>query len=91
MATSKKTTRQKCGPIANSAARKGKLLLNTLASSLQDRGVPLTSYVMVNLASGEFVTGKTWEEAYKRFELMHAGEEGWIQLLGDVVGKRDNF
>jgi hypothetical protein len=59
-----------------------------LAPSLQDRGVPAASYIIVNPVNGEFVTGKTREQASRRFACMHPGVEGWMQRFADVIGER---
>ena len=74
------------GPETGTAAEHGTAILKQLGPSLAKRGVPATSYVMVNLANGEFVTGKTKAETAQRFESMHPGAEGWMQLVGDVIG-----
>jgi hypothetical protein len=39
----------------------------------------------VDNVSGEFVTGKTPEEAGQRFKSMHPGAKGWMQRFGDVI------
>lgn len=64
----------------------GKALLQELAATLLARGVPGSGYVMVDIIGGEFVTGKTPEEARHRFEALHPGAEGWMQRFSDVVG-----
>ncbi len=48
MATNKEAVQRNCSPIASGAARKGKVLLKKLVRSLQNRGVPVTSYVMAH-------------------------------------------
>ena len=70
----------------NKAALHGDAILKHLGPGLRKRGVPESSYVMVNLANGEFVTGKTKAETEQRFRSMHPGAEGWMQLVGDVIG-----
>ena len=74
------------GPESQTASEHGTAILKQLGPGLAKRGVPETSYVMVNLANGEFVTGKTKAETAQRFESMHPGAEGWMQLVGDVIG-----
>ncbi len=70
----------------DTAETEGNAILKRLAPALATRGVPETSYVMVNLANSEFVTGKTKAETQARFSAMHPGAEGWMQLVGDVTG-----
>ena len=82
MATTKK--RGGLAPGASRTAQKGKSILEKLAPSLQKRGVPSSSYIVVNTTSGDFVTGKTREEAGERFKRMHPGANGWMQRFGDV-------
>ena len=74
------------GPQSQTASEHGAAILKQLGPSLAKRGVPETSYVMVNLANGAFVTGKTKAETEQRFESLHPGAEGWMQLVGDVIG-----
>ena len=69
---------------ANLTAPIGKSILEKLAPSLHRRGVPTTNYIVVNTATGDFVTGKTREEARERFRGMHPGAKGWMQRFGDV-------
>jgi len=68
-----------------STAQKGESLLKKLAPTLQRRGVPPGSYIVVDTVSGAFVTGKTPEEASQRFQSMHPGADGWMQRFGDVI------
>ena len=70
----------------DATAVQGNAILKQLGPALAKRGVPETSYVMVNLANSEFVTGKTKAETQARFSAMHPGAEGWMQLVGDVTG-----
>ena len=70
----------------DSSATRGNAILQALGPALAKRGVPETSYVMVNLANSEFVTGKTKAETQARFSALHPGAEGWMQLVGDVIG-----
>ena len=70
----------------DATAVQGNAILKQLGPALAKRGVPETSYVMVNLANSEFVTGKTKAETQARFAAMHPGAEGWMQLVGDVIG-----
>lgn len=70
---------------AGSTSRKGKVQFEALAPVLKDRGVPSSSFIMINVSNGSFVTGKTPEEVGQRFELMHTGAEGWMQRVGEVV------
>lgn len=69
------------------AEQKGEVLLKALAPSLKKRGVPTASYVMVNILSGEFVTGKTLNEAAQRFKNAHPDGIGWVRRFGDIVGE----
>ena len=73
-------------PATLTASEHGTAILKQLGPSLAKRGVPETSYVMVNLANGEFVTGKTKAETMQRFASLHPGAEGWMQLVGEVIG-----
>jgi hypothetical protein len=66
-------------------ARKGKSLLKRLGPTLRRRGVPADSYIVVDILSGEFVTGRTREQAGQRFKSMHPGATGWMQRFGDVI------
>lgn len=69
-----------------SQTKSGKELLQDMAASLQARGVPASSYIVIDVIAGEFVTGKTPEEARLRFELLHPGVKGWMQRFSDVIG-----
>ncbi len=71
---------------SDATATQGNAILKRLGPALATRGVPETSYVMVNVANSEFVTGKTKAETQARFAAMHPGAEGWMQLVGDVIG-----
>ena len=84
MATTKRMKREGLAPGASLTAQKGKNILEKLAPSLQERGVPSSSYIVVNTTSGDFVTGKTREEASERFKSLHPGAEGWMQRFSDV-------
>ncbi len=84
MAATKRMKREGLAPGASRPARKGKSILEKLAPGLQKRGVPSSSYIVVNTTSGDFVTGKTREEAGERFKRMHPGAKGWMQRFGDV-------
>ena len=84
MATTKRMKREGLAPGASRTAQKGRSILEKLAPSLQKRGVPRSSYIVVNTTSGEFVTGKTRGEAGERFKRMHPGAKGWMQRFGDV-------
>ena len=66
-------------------ARRGRSILKKLAPSLQSRGVPADSYIVVDIVSGEFVTGRTREQAGQRFKSMHPGANGWMQRVADVI------
>lgn len=76
----------RCTGVSAGAAQKGSIILKSLAPSLRERGVPSSSFIMVNINNGEFVTGKSPKEVGERFELMHPGEEGWMQRIGEVIG-----
>ena len=47
--------------------------------TLQERGVPRSRYIMVDVDSGEFVTGQSAVEAAGRFKIMHPRSSGWLQ------------
>jgi hypothetical protein len=68
--------------------QRGRAILNTLCPNLQERGVQKNAYVMVNLANSLFVTGRSADEAMKRFDCMHPGAEGWMQRFGEVLDDR---
>jgi hypothetical protein len=70
---------------------RGKAILRTLAPSLQDRGVAETSYIIVNPGTGEFVTGKTPDEARRRFASLHPGVEGLMQRFADVISDLSKY
>jgi hypothetical protein len=72
--------------VASATAVAGRALLKQLGPSLRELGVPSTSYIIVNIASGRFVTGKTRQEANQRFAILHAGAKGFMQRVGDVTG-----
>jgi hypothetical protein len=58
---------------------KGKAILLTLGPTLRERGVPLSRYIVVDVDSGEFVTGQSAAEAAARFKIMHPRSSGWLQ------------
>ena len=74
-----------------STAQKGKSMLKKLAPALQRRRVPADSYIVVDIVSGEFVTGKTQEEAGQRFKSMHPGANGWMQRVADLIGEPEDL
>ena len=84
VAVSKRMKWDEQGAGASRTAQRGRSILEKLAPSLHKRGVPSTSYIVVNTTSGDFVTGKTREEARERFKGMHPGAKGWMQRFGDV-------
>lgn len=59
--------------------RKGKAILLTLGPTLEELGVPPSRYIMVDVDSGEFVTGQSAVEAAARFKIMHPRSSGWLQ------------
>jgi hypothetical protein len=59
--------------------REAKAILLTLGPSLQERGVPRSGYIVVDVDSGEFVTGRSAAEAVGRFKVMHPRSRGWLQ------------
>lgn len=75
--------------VGSDSARIGQGMLNGLVARLKALGVPPTSYIMIDTASGEYVTGKSPEEAGKRFQSMHPGAVGWMCMFGDLDGARD--
>lgn len=91
MAPVTQKNRSAVAPSVAAHERNGKAILKRLASGLRQRGVPNSSYIIVNTANGEFVTGKTKDEARQRFALMHSGVEGWMQQLGDVIEDPDDL
>ena len=84
MAASRRMGQDGSGAGASRTAQRGKSILEKLAPSLHRRGVPSTSYIVVDTTTGDFVTGKTREEARERFKGLHPGAEGWMQRFGDV-------
>ena len=58
---------------------KGKTILSTLGPTLQERGIPPSRYIVVDVDSGEFVTGQSAAEAAARFKIMHPRSSGWLQ------------
>jgi hypothetical protein len=58
---------------------KGKAVLLTLGPTLEERGVPASRYIVVDVDSGEFVTGQSAAEAAVRFKVMHPRSRGWLQ------------
>jgi hypothetical protein len=87
MAAKKRVQRDRLGSRTSLTASIGKSILETLAPSLHKRGVPGARYIVVNTTTGDFVTGRTREEARERFKVMHAGAKGWMQRLGNVVNR----
>lgn len=59
--------------------QKGKAILLTLAPTLQERGVLASRYIVVDVESGEFVTGQSAAEAAARFKVMHPKSTGWLK------------
>jgi hypothetical protein len=84
VAAKKRVQRDRPGSRASLTASIGKSILETLAPSLHKRGVPSARYIVVNTTTGDFVTGKTREEARERFKGMHPGAKGWMQRFGNV-------
>lgn len=82
MATDQPTNQTDAASAKAMRARVGAALMIQLTAELRARKVPDGSYVMVDIAGGGFVSGKTPEEVKERFELLHPGAEGWIQRFG---------
>lgn len=87
MAKREKAKRPGRPSLTSRAADRGKAVLRMLAPSLQKRGVPAASYIIVNPVNGAFVTGKTPEQASQRFACMHPGVEGWMRRFADVIAE----
>jgi hypothetical protein len=65
----------------------GERLLKTLAPELLKRGVQTGSFVMVNIGNGEFVTGRTREEALRRFDMLHPYGTGCVAQFEDIINE----
>lgn len=61
------------------AKQKGEAILLTLGATLRERGIPASRYIVVDVESGEFVTGQTAAEAAGRFKVMHPKSRGLLQ------------
>ena len=68
----------------------GRAMLGGLAAELLKRKIPPDRYVKVNVATGEFVTGESAEEADRRFAQLHPGALGCMQRFGDFVAESGN-
>ncbi len=64
--------------------RKGKAYLKKLAGELQALGLPRGGYVIVNVLTGDYVTGKSRREAQLAYRAAHKGSPGWASRIEDV-------
>lgn len=71
--------------ISNFGRQSGDRLLKALAPELLKRGVPSGSFLMVNIGNGEFVTGRTREEALRRFDMLHPYGIGCVAQFEDII------
>ena len=92
--TAKVETRVSAGNLIESlpknTQRDCKALLVSIATELIKRNVPGERFIKLNLATGDFVTGKSADEADRRFEQMHPGVIGWMERLADMVCESGN-
>jgi hypothetical protein len=70
--------------LSDCPGRSGEHLLKTLAPELEKRGVQSSSFVMIDIGSGEFVTGRTREEALQRFDMLHPNGIGCVSRVSDL-------
>ncbi len=70
--------------LSDCAGRSGEQLLKTLTPELQKRGVQSSSFVMIDVRNGEFVTGRTREEALQRFDMLHPNGIGCVSQVSDL-------
>jgi hypothetical protein len=73
--------------IPNCRGQSGERLLKALAPELLKRGVQTGSFVMVNIGNGEFVTGRTREEALRRFDMLHPYAIGCVAQFEDIINE----
>jgi hypothetical protein len=71
----------------NCRGQSGERLLKALAPELLKRGVQNGSFVMVNISNGEFVTGRTREEAIRRFDMLHPYGVGCVAHFEDIISE----
>lgn len=68
------------------AKKKGTAYLERLAPELRALGLPQGSYAIVNVATGEYVTGSDMDEAARKFRKEYGKTIGWaarIDRLGE--------
>jgi hypothetical protein len=71
----------------NCGEQSGERLLKALTPELLKRRVQNGSFVMVNMANGEFVTGRTREEAVRRFDMLHPYGTGCVVQFEDIINE----
>jgi hypothetical protein len=73
----------------DTAERKGTAMVRSLAPLLRALGLPADGYVIVNVETGDHVTGKTRLEAQRAYRQAHAGALGWAKRIGDLENPGD--
>ena len=73
--------------IPNCRGQSGERLLKALSPELQKRGVQSSSFVMVNVSNGEFVTGRTREVTLRRFDMLHPYGIGCVAQFEDIINE----
>ena len=64
--------------------RKGKVFLKKLAGELKALGLPRGGYVIVNVLTGDYVTGASRREAMVAYRSKYKGSPGWASRIEDV-------
>lgn len=64
--------------------RKGKVYLKKLASELKALGLPKGGYVIVNVLTGDYVSGVSKRDALAAYRASHKGSPGWASRIEDV-------
>lgn len=72
---------------ARAPATEAQQALSALAPDLRRRGVPEASFVMIDPATAQFVTGKTEAETRRRFAALHPAASGHIRLMREVYAE----
>jgi len=70
--------------LSNCPGRSGERLLKTLAPELEKLRVQSSSFVMIDVGTGEFVTGRTREQALQRFDMLHPNGIGCVSQVSDI-------
>lgn len=64
--------------------RRGMAYVQELEAELKALGLPSGSYVIINVLTGDYVTGSSRREAQIAYRVRHKGSPGWAARIEDI-------